>query len=106
MVEHTVENNELMFFLDLVFKDPALRLRIDAQSFDFSFLRERKVYNVLGNFKVFVADLAKAAPGAMLNRGARVLVGNKPVREMGYLELEDLDKETRWLLTLIRRATP
>jgi len=106
IVEHTVESTELVFFLDVVLKDPAVRLRIDAQNFDFSGLKERKVYNVLGNLKLFTADLVKAAPGAMQNRGSRVLIGNKPVREMGYVTLQDLDKETRWLLTLVRRATP
>src|SRR5207237_9314160 len=69
VVEKTVESTDLVFFVDLVFKDPALRLRVDAQNFDFSCLKERKLYNVLGNLRLFVADLVKAAPGAYQNRG-------------------------------------
>lgn len=106
VVEKTVESTDLVFFVDVLFKDPDRRLRIDAQNFDFSVLKERKVYNVLGNLKTWLADLAKAAPGACQNRGTRILLANKPIRDMGYNTLEDLDKESRWLLTLVRRATP
>lgn len=105
-VEKTIETTDLLFYLDLFLKEPARRLRIDGQNFDFSCLRERKLYNVLGNLRLLVGDLVAFAPAAARNRGTRVLAENRPIREMGYLTLEDLDRESRWLLTLIRRASP
>lgn len=99
-VEKTVESSDLVFYLDLILKDSPQRLRIDAQDFDFSCLRGRMAYNVASNFKILVAELAQHAPGATRNRGAQVLLDGKPLREMGYESLAELERESRWLLTL------
>lgn len=95
-----VEVSDLVFVLDLVFKEPARRLRIDARHFDFSCLKERMRYDALGNFKILLDDAARLAPLALLNRGAMVLLEKRPVREMGYEALSDMERECRWLLTL------
>jgi hypothetical protein len=100
-VEKTQQHSELNFYLDLIYKDPWRRVRIDAQRFDYSFLKERKLYFLMGNFKLMVGDLTQSAPSAWRNHGTRVLLDNKPVQTMGYESLDDLDRETRWLLTLI-----
>ncbi|MBI5244941.1 MAG: hypothetical protein HY922_14840 [Elusimicrobia bacterium] len=98
--EKKAEVSDFVFILDMVFKEPPERLRIEAGRFDFSCLKERMLCGGLGNFKLLSAELAKAAPKALLSRGAKVLLENRPVREMGYDGPADLERESRWLLTL------
>ncbi len=100
-VDKTQHQSDLMFYLDLLYKNPPRRLRVDAQKFDYSFLKERKLYSVLGNFKLLVGDVVKAAPEAWQNHGTRILMEGKPLQTMAYESLADLDRETRWLLTLL-----
>jgi hypothetical protein len=104
VVEKTQQQSELVFYLDLYYGQPLRRRRIDAQHFDYSFLKERKLYFVLGNFKLVLGDLLAAAPAAWRNHGAKVLLEGKPVQTMGYESLADLEREARWLLTLQGRA--
>lgn len=105
-VETTREEQSLSFFADLVYPDPARRLRIDASHFDFSCLGGRKAYQAQANLKVMVGDLLAAAPDAWRNHGARVLLEGQPIRTMGYASLEDLEREERWLLTLRAAGNP
>ena len=79
---------------------PPRRLRVAAEHFDYSFLKERKLYQVMGNFKLLVGDLVKETSEAWQNHGTRVLLEGKPIQTMGYSTLADLERETRWLLTL------
>jgi hypothetical protein len=99
-VEKTQHQSELVFYLDALYKEPTRRLRVDALHFDYSFLKERKLYQLMGNFKLLVGDLVKASPEAVQNHGTRVLMEGKPLQTMGYNSLGDLERETRWLLTL------
>jgi hypothetical protein len=99
-VQKTQQHSDLVFYLDLIGKDPRHRWRVEAEHFDYSFLKERKLYFLMGNFKLLVGDFVQAAPAAWRNHGARVLLENKPVQTMGYDSLTDLERETRWLLTL------
>ncbi len=92
--------SELALYLDLYLADPAVRLRIDAQNFDYSHLKERMGYNVLGNFRTLLTDLAALAPKALRSRGTRVLLEGRPLREMGYRSIADAEREARWLLTI------
>jgi hypothetical protein len=101
-VEKTQERSELVFYLDLIYKEPGRRLRIDAQKFDYSFLKERKLYFLMGNFKLLIGDLVKAVPAAWSNHGTKVLLENKPIQTMGYDSLNDLERESRWLMTLMQ----
>jgi len=96
----TAPGAELILFLDLVLRDPERRLRIEGARFDFSGLKKRMLYDVLGNCRQLTADLAAAAPAARRNRGARVFIESRPLREMGYDALSDLERECRWLRTL------
>lgn len=96
----TAPQAEFLLFLDLILKEPARRLRIEGARFDFSCLRKRMLYDVLGNCRQLTADLAAAAPAARRNRGARVFIENRPLREMGYDALSDMERECRWLRTL------
>lgn len=99
-VERKGEVTDQAYVVDLFFKDPARRVRIEGGRFDFSCLGARKGYNILANVKVLVGMLSAAAPAAALNRGARVMVEGRPLREMGYDTLADLERESRWRLTL------
>jgi hypothetical protein len=99
-VEKTQHQSDLVFYLDVIYRSPLRRLRVDAQNFDYSFLKERKLYQVMGNFKLLVGDLVKGTPEAWQNHGTRVLLESKPIQTMGYGTLADLERETRWLLTL------
>ena len=104
-VEKTQQHSDLAFYLDLLYEQPLRRRRIDAQHFDYAYLKERKLYYVLGNFKQLVGDLVQSAPEAWRNHGARVLLDNKPMQTMGYESLADMERETRWLLTHQARET-
>jgi hypothetical protein len=99
-VETTKEEQSLVFFADLHYEDPSRLVRIDAAHFDFSCLEERMLYQSQGNLKLLIGDLVEAAPEAWTNHGARILLEGRPIREMGYTDLEDLEREARWLLTL------
>lgn len=99
-VERTAAVVEEVYVVDLVFRDPAERLRIEGGRFDFSCLGARKGYNILANVKILVGQLSAAAPAAALSRGAQVMLDGRPLREMGYEELADLEREERWRLTL------
>ena len=104
-VQKTREEQRLAFYLDLHYEGPARRLRVDASDFDFSCLEERMLYQAMGNLKLVLADQIEAAPEAWLNHGTRVLLEGKPIRTMGYESVDDLERETRWLLTLRGRET-
>lgn len=98
--ERKSEAVDQVYVVDLHFKDPARRVRIEGARFDYSCLGARKGYNILANVKVLVGMLAAAAPAAALNRGAQVMLDGRPLREMGYDGLADLEREERWRLTL------
>jgi hypothetical protein len=99
-VEKTSHHSDLAFYLDLIYQNPSRRLRANAQKFDYAFLKERKLYQVFGNFKLLVGDVVKASPDAIRNHGTRVLLEGKPIQTMGYSSLEDIERECRWLLAL------
>jgi len=95
-----VEISELVFVLDMILKEPSRRMRIDARHFDFSCLKERMAYDTQSNFKLLVGEVARLAPKAQLNHGAKVLLEKRPIREMGYDALRDMERECRWLMSL------
>lgn len=99
-VEKTQHEQSLVFVADLYYEEPSRRVQIDASHFDFSCLKERKLYQAQGNLKLLVGDLAQAAPDAWTNHGARILLEGQPIRTMGYADMQDLEREARWLLTL------
>jgi hypothetical protein len=54
----------------------------------------------LGNLRALARRLAGLWPEAGRNRGLRFILEGKPQRDMGYESLADLERESRWLLTL------
>jgi len=86
--------------MDVLYKNPLRRLRVDAQKFDYAYLKERKLYQMFGNFKLLVGDCDEGGARGLENHGTQVLLEGKPIQTMGYGSLTDLERETRWLMTL------
>ena len=97
-VEVTREEKSITFYADVCY--PERRLRIAASKFDYSCLGPRKLFQAQANLKLLIGDLVAASPAAWRNHGTRVLLEARPIQQMGYGSLKDLDKEERWLLTL------
>lgn len=91
--------SEVFFFLDLLWREPARRLRIDGQTFDYSCLGARMGPASAANFRRLLADIHRRAPQALPSSAARLLLeGKSPAADAeGSTELE---RESRWLLTL------
>jgi hypothetical protein len=100
--EKTIENSDFVFYVDLILEGPFERTRVDGRKISYSCLKEKMGYSVIGNFPVLVRELIKVAPGARLNRGANVIARNGPMREAIYGSLEEMDRESRWLLALVK----
>ncbi|MBI5209341.1 MAG: hypothetical protein HY927_05135 [Elusimicrobia bacterium] len=100
VVEKTIEDVELLFFLDLFERRPPRRFRVDAREFDYSCLGPGMQPCSAENFRALVGLLAARAPRALRSRGSQVLLGRQPVNTMGYDSLADLERESRWRLTL------
>ncbi|MDD5628080.1 MAG: hypothetical protein PHU21_03380 [Elusimicrobia bacterium] len=95
-----VASTELRGLLDLVFVEPDRRLRVVSDDFDYSCLKDKKTFDSLSNFRLLARRLAGFWPEAGRSRGLRFILENQPQREMGYESPVDLERESRWLLTL------
>lgn len=91
--------NELVITADIILKNPPRRIRINADNFAYKCLGSAKTMNSLINFKAVLALIAKHAVKAQKNRGAEIFLKNQPVRDMGYVRPQDIERELRWLLT-------
>jgi hypothetical protein len=99
-VKRTVETRDRVLTLDLLFLEPARRLRVDARAFDYSLLGAKMGHGSESNFLTLVSELAARAPRALRGKGTRALLARRPASESLYESLEDLEREERWLLTL------
>ncbi|MBI4676635.1 MAG: hypothetical protein HY748_03555 [Elusimicrobia bacterium] len=104
--DKVVETAELVFFLELFERKPLRRFRVDAQDFSYACLGERMQYGATENFRTLIETVASKACRATLNRGSRDLIGRKPVAAMGYDSLANLERESRWRLTLESLRNP
>jgi hypothetical protein len=95
------ETHEDYYFIELCTQKPWGRIRLNAQTLKYSFLKEKMQYNALNNFRTLLGELFVRIPGAILNHGARVIKSSQPLNQMAYESLREVDKETRWLLTLL-----
>ncbi|MFA6002473.1 MAG: hypothetical protein WC881_00230 [Elusimicrobiota bacterium] len=96
----SLESSELARVLDICLRSPARRLRLESEDFDYSCLLARKTYQALANFRTLARELAALWPDAQRNHGLHILQEGLPLRDMRYDSLADLDRESRWLLTL------
>ena len=95
-----VEDEKRTPFIELLFAEPAARLRIVAAEFDYSALGDRMSYSAELNFRALVEELGRRAPGALRSKGARAILAKAPSGESSYESFEDCGAELRWLLTL------
>jgi len=96
-----VRTSDITLVFDMV--APGLCLRVIADSFDYTSLGALKTYGAAANFKILFGEIAKRATAATLNRGARLLLDGKPLRDLGHESDEDLNREDRWLWALAER---
>ncbi|PKM99124.1 MAG: hypothetical protein CVU78_07910 [Elusimicrobia bacterium HGW-Elusimicrobia-2] len=99
-VEKTETTTKLEYFAELFAGNPPRRFRIDAESFDFTCLKEKIFPNIYSNFTLLVTELVKMAPRALLNRGVRNFLKPGEGERFSYTDNEDFNAENRWLLTL------
>jgi hypothetical protein len=100
-VKRVVETKDRALMLDILFLGPSRRLRVDAQAFDYSLLGPKMGYGVEVNFHALLAELAGRAPAALRGKGTRAMLARRPAGESQYESLADLEREERWLLTLV-----
>ncbi|MDE2140957.1 MAG: hypothetical protein KGL74_13480 [Elusimicrobia bacterium] len=98
--QRVVETRDRALALDLLFLEPARRLRVDARAFDFSLLGPKMGYGAEANFLALIQELASRAPAALRGKGTRALLAKRPAGESLYESFDDLAREERWLLTL------
>lgn len=87
-------------FIELVFAEPAARLRLLGSEFDYTVLGPKMSYSAELNFRALVAELAPRAPGALRSRGARGVLAKSPSGALAYESFDDVFLEERWLSTL------
>jgi hypothetical protein len=101
-VSKEVRGTELSFYMDLLTAGGA-RLRLTSNDLDFSGLKEKKTYSSQVNFRVLCGELAAFAPGAWKNAGLYAMLEGRPLAQLPYEALDDLEKETL-RLALARRG--
>lgn len=99
-VSRTMASTEWIVFLDVLGEES--RWRVTPERFDFSGLGAGKGVGGPENTRRLLEALRAAAPGALLNRGAQTLLAGRPLSGAGYDDLDDVEKETRWLLALAK----
>ncbi len=108
-VDKTEISTEFFLYLDVFTKMPNPQvpeghtigcLHIDAQGFNFSYLADRKLPNIFGNFKLLIKDISDRSTAAVKNRGLNVMLANQPMNTQGYESYRDVDKEAKWLLAI------
>ena len=93
-VKKEVRGSELTFYLDIVPAAGLRRIRVSSDDFDFSCLKSGKTYSSQVNFRLLCAELAAFAPGASRNAGLRAILEGRPLWQLAYNTLADLEKET------------
>jgi hypothetical protein len=98
--EKVKEKTTQDYYLDLVAKESGDNVRIVGNNFDYSYLGERKGYNVLMNFKSLVMDIAGFLPGAVRNRGLHAIVTEAVMTNFKYNNINEYENEKLWLAQL------
>lgn len=100
----TKEESEYEYLLDIFLRRPEIRIRLLAGHMDYNFLNEKRQFGSESNFRLMLEQLTAAAPHALKNHGAKILLNKGSISSMGYESEADLDREGRWLLALASRA--
>lgn len=87
-------------FIEMIFVEPARRVRILAAEIDYAVLGPKMSYSGELNFRALVSELTGRAPVALRSKGARAILAKAPSGELAYESFEDVEREERWLLAL------
>lgn len=90
------------YLLEIILSRAVMRYGIEADRFDFGCLGERAKPDEAGNFCQLLRELAKHAPQAALNRGARAMVA-EPGALVSYRGKNILNEEIIWQLWRMSR---
>jgi hypothetical protein len=99
--ERTVSRTEFLLLVDVVLRDPAERLRVQAQRFDWSGLGPRMAYNALANVRALAEEILRASACASRSLGTDLLLSGGPLTSLGYRGIEEFEREERWLLAVV-----
>lgn len=100
--EVTVKKEEanLCFYLDIFLSHPTARIRINPDSFNFDCLKEKKSFSSTTNFRLLVSGLSEHSVTAFKNQGTEFILSVKPLNQIHYDSHSDLEKESRWILSI------
>ena len=98
--KRTVESRDRRLVLDILFSEPARRLRVDAHDFDYSVLGARMGYGAELNFHALLEEFVSRAPRALRGGGTRALLAHRPAGDSLYESLDVLAREERWLFSV------
>ncbi len=100
----TVTREERNFHLlgEIIIAGAALRYSFAADRFNFGCLGARRTDSLVGNFGLFLRDLAQFAPHAGLNRGASGLVRETP-EIFSYPTKNAFHEEIVWMLWQMKK---
>jgi hypothetical protein len=90
------------YYLDIIAKDGFESIQILGDSFDYSYLGSRMVYNARLNFKSLVLDVGKFLTDVTMNQGMRAMNSGAMMRELKYGGYDDYENEKLWLMQLSR----
>ncbi len=91
------KQKELIFYMDIFLSEAPLRLRIKHPDFDYSFLKEKKLYSSIENFKLLLDILATGIPNTLKNKTTKAILKKEPLTHFIYDDLEAYEKEITWL---------
>jgi hypothetical protein len=97
VVEDKIGTN---YTLDLISREKGESIRIHGDSFNYTYLGEKKAYNVLINFKNLYLDTAKHLPKVYKNQGARAMEAQQ-MMQIRYSTERAYENEILWLMQLI-----
>jgi hypothetical protein len=104
-IRRTETHTDYALRLDLYTLHPITRYHLEAASFHFAGLGDRLGAGARENLRTFVDEVVRRAPGLRQNRGLRALHEGTPLSALGYERMDDVDRESRWLLTLALHAS-
>jgi hypothetical protein len=99
--KRVIETKDRALLLDLVFVEPARRMRIEATRFDYSLLGAKMLHSAEVNFVALLGELTAHAPRALRGKGTRAMLARRIAAESLYDSLDHLNREERWLLSLV-----
>jgi hypothetical protein len=99
-VEKKIEDVELRLVLDILEGPPRRWFRIEGLAFDYTVLGAEKEMSALNNFRKLILRFAAQAKSARLALGTLALLKNQPLTAIGYEDLGQMERESRWLFAL------